>query len=140
MSFNQFLVILRARWLIAVSVFLIVVVLDSVRELHLAETIHGDSFGRHRQQERSGDRGWAGDPRAGSRRPTYVDTEADIIASERVAQRVVKTLKLDQQPEARKLWAKGPNDDISVAIADLLLQAEAAKLRLLTIARRMPAT
>ncbi len=52
---------------------------------------------------------------------TYVNTQADIIASERVAQRVVKTLKLDQQPEARKLWAKGPNDDISVTVAKLLL-------------------
>jgi chain length determinant protein EpsF len=31
-------------------------------------------------------------------------------------------LKLDQQPDARKLWAKGPNDDISVAIANVLLE------------------
>jgi chain length determinant protein EpsF len=120
MSFNQFLVILRARWLIAVSVFLAVVVLIAFASLiwpkqyTATASIVIDS---------KSDPITAGGGAAGVQpQTTYVDTQADIIASERVAQRVVKTLKLDQQPEARKLWAKGPNDDISVTIADLLLQ------------------
>ena len=121
MSFNQFLVILRARWLIAVSVFLTVVVLIAFasfiwpKQYTATASVVIDS---------KSDPVTAGGqaPAGGQPQATYVDTEADIIASERVAQRVVKTLKLDQQPEARKLWAKGPNDDISVAIAELLLK------------------
>jgi chain length determinant protein EpsF len=121
MSFNQFLVILRARWLIAVSVFFIVVVLIAFasfiwpKQYTATASVVIDS---------KSDPVTAGAQAATGAQPqaTYVDTEADIIASERVAQRVVKTLKLDQQPEARKLWAKGPNDDISVTIADLLLR------------------
>ena len=121
MSFNQFLVILRARWLIAATVFSAVVVLIAFasiiwpKQYTATASIVIDS---------KSDPVAAAGGAAGGMQPqaTYVDTQADIIASERVAQRVVKTLKLDQQPEARKLWAKSPNDDISVTIADLLLK------------------
>jgi len=113
MSFNQFLVILRARWRIAVTVFFMVVVLIAFasiiwpKQYTATASIVIDS-----KSDPIAATGGA----AGGMQPqaTYVDTQADIIASERVAQRVVKTLKLDQQPEARKLWARGPNDDISV--------------------------
>ncbi|HEY2463772.1 MAG TPA: chain length determinant protein EpsF [Steroidobacteraceae bacterium] len=120
MSFNQFMVILRARWLIAVGVFVAVVVLivfASIiwpRQYTATASIVIDS---------KTDPVAAANGAAGAAQPaaTYVNTQADIIASERVAQRVVKNLKLDQQPEARKLWAKGPNDDISVTVANLIL-------------------
>lgn len=36
--------------------------------------------------------------------PGYMATQSDIIKSERVAQRVVKLLKLDESPEAREQW------------------------------------
>lgn len=36
--------------------------------------------------------------------PGYMTTQADIIQSERVAQRVVKLLKLDENPDLRKQW------------------------------------
>src|SRR5580698_8357471 len=120
MSFNQFLVILRARWRIAVTVFFMVVVLIAFasiiwpKQYTATASIVIDS-----KSDPIAATGGA----AGGMQPqaTYVDTQADIIASERVAQRVVKTLKLDQQPEARKLWAKGPDDDISVTVAKLIL-------------------
>lgn len=121
MSFNQFLVILRARWAIAVSVFLTVVILVAFASLiwpkQYTATASVVIDSKSDPVTAGGQAPAGGQPQA-----TYVDTEADIIASERVAQRVVKTLKLDQQPEARKLWAKGPNDDISIAIANLLLK------------------
>src|SRR5580692_5656421 len=125
MSFNQFLVILRARWRIAVTVFFMVVVLIAFasiiwpKQYTATASIVIDS-----KSDPIAATGGA----AGGMQPqaTYVDTQADIIASERVAQRVVKTLKHDQQPEARKLWARGPNDDISVIIANLLLQRKLA--------------
>jgi chain length determinant protein EpsF len=121
MSFNQFLVILRARWQIAVGIFLAVVILIAFASLiwpkqyTATASIVIDS--KSDPVAAGGGAGMGGQPPA-----TYVNTQADIIASERVAQRVVKTLKLDQQPEARKLWAKGTDDDISVTIATLLLE------------------
>jgi chain length determinant protein EpsF len=121
MSFNQFLVILRARWLIAVGTFLAVVVLVAFASLiwpkqyTATASIVIDS--KSDPVAAAGGMGANGQPPT-----TYVNTQADIIASLRVARRVVKTLKLDQQPEARKLWAQGTDDDISVTIANLLLE------------------
>jgi chain length determinant protein EpsF len=120
MSLNQFLVILRARWLIAVSIFVMVIVLVAFasiiwpKQYTATASIVIDS-----KTDPVTAAGGATAPQAAA---TYVNTQADIIGSERVAQRVVRTLKLDQQPDARKLWAKGPNDDISVAIANVLLE------------------
>ncbi|HEX3912519.1 MAG TPA: chain length determinant protein EpsF [Steroidobacteraceae bacterium] len=121
MSLNQFLVILRARWLIAVSVFAMLVMLVAFasiiwpKQYTATASIVVDS--KTDPVAAAGGGATAAQPAA-----TYVNTQADIIASERVAQRVVKTLKLDQQPEAKRLWSKGPNDDISVAIAKVLLE------------------
>jgi chain length determinant protein EpsF len=120
MSFNQFMVILRARWLIAAGIFLAVVILIAFasiiwpKQYTATASIVIDS----KTDPVAAANGAPGD---GLPPATYVNTQADIIASERVAQRVVKSLRLDQQPEARKLWAKGPNDDISVTVAQLIL-------------------
>jgi chain length determinant protein EpsF len=120
MSFNQFRVILRARWLIAAGIFAAVVVLIAFasfiwpKQYTATASIVIDS-------KTDPVAAANGAPGAGLPPATYVNTQADIIASQRVAQRVVKTLRLDQQPEARKLWAKGPNDDISVTVAKLIL-------------------
>jgi chain length determinant protein EpsF len=120
MSFNQFLVILRARWRVAAGVFSFVVALvvfASIiwpKQYTATASIVIDS----KTDPVGGANGAAG---GGQAVATYVNTQADIIASERVAQRVVKSLKLDQQLEARKLWAKEPNDDISVTVAKFLL-------------------
>ena len=123
MSLNQFLVILRARWQIAVVTFLAVVLLVTFTSLiwpkqyTATASIVIDSKSDPVAANGAGGGGMTAQPQA-----TYVNTQADIIASQRVAQRVVRTLKLDQQPEARKLWAKGTGDDISVTIANLLLE------------------
>jgi succinoglycan biosynthesis transport protein ExoP len=114
------MVILRARWLIAAGIFVAVVVLIAFasfiwpKQYTATASIVIDS-------KTDPVAAANGAPGAGLPPATYVNTQADIIASQRVAQRVVKTLRLDQQPEARKLWAKGPNDDISVTVAKLIL-------------------
>jgi len=61
---------------------------------------------------------------------TYVTTQADVIASERVAQQVVKDLKLDRLTDLRASWQKktGGKGDITIWIADYLL---AQKLRVM---------
>jgi chain length determinant protein EpsF len=120
MSFNQFLVILRARWLIAAGIFVAVFVLIAFasviwpKQYTATASVVIDSKTDPVAQAN-------GNAGGGELPATYVNTQADIISSIRVAQRVVKTLKLDQQPEARKLWAKGPDEDISVTVAKLIL-------------------
>src|SRR6202041_1175715 len=120
MSFNQFMVILRARWLIAAGIFVAVFVL-----IAFASVIWPKQYTATASvviDSKTDPVAQANGAAAGGELPaTYVNTQADIISSIRVAQRVVKTLKLDQQPEARKLWAKGPDDDISVTVAKLIL-------------------
>lgn len=121
MSFNQFLVILRARWLIAAGIFVAVVVLIAFASIIWPKQYTATAsvvIDSKNDPVAQGNGAGAG----GELPATYVNTQADIISSVRVAQRVVKTLKLDQQPEARKLWAKGPDDDISVTVAKLILE------------------
>jgi chain length determinant protein EpsF len=122
MSFHQFIVILRARWRIAVGIFCIVVLLVTAASLvwpkqYTATASVVIDMKSDPVSANGGGGGANAQPMA-----NYVNTEADIIASVRVAQRVVKMLRLDQQPEARKLWAKGTDDDISVRIANFLLE------------------
>jgi len=54
----------------------------------------------------------------------YVTTQADVIASERVAQRVVQLTKLDKDPDLRQKWLKKTNGegDITLWLADTLLK------------------
>lgn len=46
--------------------------------------------------------------------PGYMATQSDIIRSERVAQRVVKMLKLDEQPELQAQWRELGGDPGSI--------------------------
>jgi chain length determinant protein EpsF len=54
---------------------------------------------------------------------SYINTQCDVITSERVAQKVAKMLKLDQDPNTRRQWlAKtGGQEDITVWLARGLL-------------------
>jgi chain length determinant protein EpsF len=60
---------------------------------------------------------------AGIAMQAYVTTQADVIASERVAQRVVTDLKLDRMADLRKSWQKKTDGrgDITTWIADYLI-------------------
>ena len=55
---------------------------------------------------------------------SYVTTQADVIASERVAQRVVRTTHLDEVPELRQKWQSSTDGQgsITVWLADYLLE------------------
>jgi len=100
MSFKQFLLVVRARWLVAVIIFGGVVVV-------------GMGFTLLQQSQYTATASVVvdakTDPVAGivySAEVTtgYIATQVDIIGSERVAQRVVKILKLDQAPPFVEQW------------------------------------
>ncbi len=120
MTLHQFLLILRAQWRIAAYIF--VGVVTAVLVLSLIWPKQYTAIASVVVDNKSDPvAGGANAAAAGQPANNYVNTEADIIGSERVAQRVVKSLRLDQQPEARQRWAKQSDEDISVVIADYLL-------------------
>lgn len=100
MTLYQFLLIMRARYRVAAMIFLVVVLAALAVSLLLPKTYTAQAsvLVDIRSQ----------DPVAGavvpSLAPTYMATQVDIIGGERVAQRVVKMLKLDEAPETKTEW------------------------------------
>jgi polysaccharide biosynthesis transport protein len=121
LTLQQFLLILRARWRIAAYIFFGVIVTVLVVTLLWPKQYMGVASvvvdNKTDPVSLGPNAAMAGQPVS-----NYVSTQADIIASQRVAQQVVKMLGLDKQPAARARWAQGPDDDISVQIADYLLE------------------
>src|ERR1700691_2564456 len=121
MTLHQVLVILRARWLFATYMFFGLIVAVLAVSLIWPKQYLGVASVVVDNKTDPVAAGANAAAAAGQPATNAVNTEADIIASERVAQRVVKLLRLDQQPEARRRWADRENEDISVPIADYLL-------------------
>jgi uncharacterized protein involved in exopolysaccharide biosynthesis len=108
MTLRQLLLALRARWTVAVTLFVgtlvvsLLVFVFSTRLYTAVATVVVDS---------------KVDPVAGAGYVTlstgYIATQVDIISSLRVAERVVKLLKMDQSPDSIQRWkdATGGNGD-----------------------------
>ena len=100
MTFGQFLAILRARWLVALLVLLTVVVATVVVSLVLPKQYRAVA---------SVVVDFKPDPVSavmygGMASPGFMATQVDIIQSERVAQRVVRNLRLSENPGIRQQW------------------------------------
>jgi chain length determinant protein EpsF len=120
MNLQQILLVLRDRWRIAVYVFggiivaaALVTLLMPKQYLAIASVV----------VDAKPDPVTGATGMADVAMQAYVTTQADVIASERVAQQVVKLLKLDNDPDMRKQWQKATNGrgDITIWIADYLL-------------------
>jgi polysaccharide biosynthesis transport protein len=103
MTFQQFLLILKARsWTVIVTLLIVVVVAVGIsvvipKEYTAATAVVVDVK--------------SPDPVAGLVLPAliapgYMATQVDIINSDRVAMRVVKTLKLDESPAVKQQWER----------------------------------
>jgi len=100
MTFGQFLSILRARWLLALLVLVLTVVVTLVVSLLLPKQYRATA---------SVVVDFKPDPISavmygGLASPAFMATQVDIIQSERVAQRVVRNLKLNENPQIRQQW------------------------------------
>ena len=99
MTFGQFLSILRARWIAALAVFLLVVLATLAISLLLPKQYRAIA---------SVVVDFKPDPVSaiygGSGSPGFMSTQVDIIQSDRVAQRVVRNLKLNENPQVRQQW------------------------------------
>jgi chain length determinant protein EpsF len=110
MTFGQFLSILRARWWVVLLVLGLTVGTTVVVSLLLPkqysatasvvvdfkpDPISAIAFG-------------------GMASPTFLATQVDIIRSERVAQRVVRNLRLNENPQVRQQWMDATNGEGSI--------------------------
>jgi len=112
MTFGQFLSILRARWWVVALVLGLTVATTLLVSLLLPrqytatasvvvdfkpDPISAFAFG-------------------GGASPAYMATQVDIIRSERVAQRVVRNLKLNENPQVRQQWLDETGGEGSIEV------------------------
>src|SRR5229473_1260816 len=123
MNLNQVLVILHARWRVVFGVFggvlflVIVVSLVWPKQYTAISSLVVDAK-TDPVAAGAGGGGYSEQMLA-----SYVNTQSDVIASRRVAQRVVKTLKLDTDLELVEKWRSATKGigDFSVWLADYLV-------------------
>jgi succinoglycan biosynthesis transport protein ExoP len=121
MTLQQFLLILRARYKLVGTIILLSVITTLVVSLLLPKQYVASTAVVI--DVRSPDP-IAGMILPGLGNPGYMATQVDIINSDRVAQRVVKLLRMDESPVIREQWmeASDGKGDLKVWLADLLKQ------------------
>jgi succinoglycan biosynthesis transport protein ExoP len=100
MTFGQFLSILRARWWLALASLVVTVLATAVVSLSLTKQYKATA---------SVVVDFKPDPVSavlygGGGSPAQMATQVDIIKSDRVAERVVRNLKLNENPQVRQQW------------------------------------
>ena len=119
MTFQQFLLILRARWLIGLAVLLVVVATTLAVSLVLPKQY--ESAASVLIDVKSPDP-ILGVTLPGLVTPGYMATQVDIVTSDRVAQRVVRMLGFEKSPQAVEQWREATEGkgSIEAYFADLL--------------------
>lgn len=118
MTFNQFLRIIKARWILVLSIVTVVVLATLgismllPKQYSATATVMADI----RPDPVSPF------PMAGAMSTTYMATQVDIIKSAHVGQRVVRMLRLNESPQMRERWMKATNGagDLIAWTAELL--------------------
>jgi chain length determinant protein EpsF len=119
MSFGQFLLILRAHRLVALTMFVAMIGLAVAANLLLTKKYTAVAYVLVENKP---------DPVAAvvyaEEQSAYLATQVGIIGSDRVAQRVVKALKFDQDPDLRQQWLQstGGRGDFAAWLGDGLKQ------------------
>jgi chain length determinant protein EpsF len=118
MSLRQFLLVLRARWKLAMGVFTGVVLATIIVSLMMQKMYTASATVVVDTKP---------DPLtvatfSAQSSTAYIATQVDIISSERVADRVVKLLKLDKSPDYLAAWkdSTGGRGDITDWIGQML--------------------
>jgi polysaccharide biosynthesis transport protein len=119
MSLSQFLLILRARYKVALLTLLLVISTTLVVSLILPKEYSASTAIVIDVKSPDPVMGMI---LPGALTPGYMATQIDIIISDRVAQRVVKLLRMDESPAIREQWMEATEGegDLTVWLADLL--------------------
>ena len=115
MGSQQLFLVLRARWRFAARVFAGVVILVVLVTLILPKQYVATASVV--VQAKTDPLSTSAYP-AAQLLPSDIATQVDIIESHRVAQRAVKTLKLDESPEYKEKWQREGKGDLVGWIAD----------------------
>lgn len=112
MSFGQFFSILKARWWVALLVLAVTVAGTVAVSLILPKSYTASA---------SVVVDFKPDPvtammYAGAASPAFMATQVDVITSDRVAQRVVRNLKLNQDPQVREQWLEATEGKGSIEV------------------------
>ena len=110
MSFNQLLTILKARKVIALGVFLFTVIVTVVVSLLLPKQYTAEAAVVVDVKSPDPIMGMV---LPGLSTPAYMGTQIEVIQSERVARKVIKSLRLDEVDAIREQWqdeTKGEGD------------------------------
>jgi protein tyrosine kinase modulator len=120
MTVYQLLLILRARWRAVGGVFAGIVTVAVLLALVMPNKYTATSS---LVIDSKSDPLTEGNGASDQVMASYINTQSDVITSVRVAQRVVKALKLDQDPDTHRQWLKktGGTGDITVWLAHGLL-------------------
>lgn len=120
MTLHQFLLILRARYGVAVLITLLAILAALAVSLMLPKKYTAQTAVL--VDVRSPDPVAGGAPLQGLVAPSYMATQVDIIGGDRVAQRVVKMLKLDENPNTKARWLEATEGrgDLDYWLADSL--------------------
>ncbi len=110
MTFSQFISILRARWKLSLLVFATTVATAVVLSLVLPKKYSAEASVVVDVKP---------DPVSGAMfsammNPAIMATQVDVITSDRVARRVIRNLKLDQNPQVREQWKEDTNGEGSI--------------------------
>jgi len=110
MTVSQFFAILRARWKLSALVFLATVASAVILSLVLPKKYTAEASVVVDVKP---------DPVTGAMfssmmNPSIMATQVDVLTSDRVARRVIRNLKLDQNPQVRAQWQDEANGEGSV--------------------------
>lgn len=126
MTFDQFFRILRARWLLAISIVAGLVALTMAITLMIPKSYRATAavMVDMKPDPVAGMAGMVGAQLAG-----LVATQIDLIKSPAVAMRVVRMLRIDESPDMRAQWQKATNGkgDYTAWVGDLISQNLEAK-------------
>jgi polysaccharide biosynthesis transport protein len=110
MTFGQFLSALRARWMIALAVLVLIVGATAMASLLWPKRYSASASVVVDAKP---------DPVSsllypGLGSPAFMATQVDILNSERVAQRVVRNLKLAENPQVRQQWTDATQGRVGI--------------------------
>lgn len=124
MTVDQFFVIIAARWRSALTVFCCVLFLALVASLLLPKryTASTSVMLDVRTPDRAADGPGAWDLVVGMLAPSYMATQVQVVNSERVARRVIRTLGLENSAELKQEWIDGTDGkgDLEAWLAEKL--------------------
>lgn len=122
MAFSQFVAILKARWLVVLTI--LALALATAIGLNMIMPKRYTATTKVMIDVKSPDP-VAGIVLPGMLSPTFLATQGDVIKSGRVVEHVIKTLRLDQSPDMQRAWQQATKGNVpfNAWLSDFMLKS-----------------